>query len=67
MPPSQVRSLVDQSAPFVAEIGVGVVHHSQPAPVRAADATVRTLHERIKHEFDPTERLNPGVDVLADS
>ncbi len=26
-----------------------------------------SLHDRIKHEFDPTARLNPGVDVLADS
>jgi FAD/FMN-containing dehydrogenase len=67
MPPSELRSLADESAAFVAEIGVGVVHHSQPAPVRAVDATVRALHDRIKHEFDPTGRLNPGVDVLADS
>jgi glycolate oxidase FAD binding subunit len=66
MPPSRLRSLADEYAPFVAEIGVGVVHHSQPAPTRAVDATVRALHDRIRHEFDPTARLNPGVDVLAD-
>ena len=67
MPPSELRSLADESAAFVAEIGAGVVHHSQPAPARAVDAPVRALHDRIKHEFDPTGRLNPGVDVLADS
>jgi FAD/FMN-containing dehydrogenase len=67
MPPSEVRSLADASSPFVAEIGVGVVHHSQSAPERVVDTTVRSLHDRIKHEFDPTSRLNPGVDVLADS
>jgi glycolate oxidase FAD binding subunit len=67
MPPSELRPLADESAAFVAEIGVGVVHHSQPAPARAVNATVRALHDRIKHEFDPTGRLNPGVDVLADS
>jgi glycolate oxidase FAD binding subunit len=67
VPPSELRLLADGSAAFVAEIGVGVVHHSQPAPARAVDATVRALHNRIKHEFDPTGRLNPGVDVLADS
>lgn len=67
MPPSELRSLAAESVPFVAEIGVGVVHHSKPAPARAVDATVRALHDRIKHEFDPTARLNPGVDVLADS
>jgi glycolate oxidase FAD binding subunit len=67
MPPSELRALAGESAAFVAEIGVGVVHHSRPAPARAVDPTVRALHDRIKHEFDPTGRLNPGVDVLADS
>jgi glycolate oxidase FAD binding subunit len=67
MPPSELRPLADQPAAFVAEIGVGVVHHSEPAPARAVDATVRTLHDRIKREFDPTGRLNPGIDVLSDS
>jgi glycolate oxidase FAD binding subunit len=67
MPPSELRSLASGPGPFVAEIGVGVVHHRQPAPARAVDATVRALHDRIKHEFDPTARLNPGVDVLTDS
>lgn len=65
MPPSELRPLAADSVPFVAEIGVGVVHHSRPAPARVGDATVRALHDRIKHEFDPTARLNPGVDVLA--
>jgi glycolate oxidase FAD binding subunit len=67
MPPAELRSLADESAPFVAEIGVGVVHHARPAPARVVDATVRALHDRIRHEFDPTARLNPGVDVLAGS
>jgi FAD/FMN-containing dehydrogenase len=67
MPPSELRSLTAESAVFVAEIGAGVVHHSQPAPARAVDAPVRALHDRIKHEFDPTGRLNPGVDVLGES
>jgi glycolate oxidase FAD binding subunit len=64
MAPSAVRSLVELSAPFVAEVGVGVVHHSQPAPAPTVDPTVRALHDRIKHEFDPAGRLNPGIDVL---
>ena len=50
---------------FVAEIGVGVVHHSEPAPARPVDPTIAALHQRIKWQFDPTGRLNPGVDVLA--
>jgi glycolate oxidase FAD binding subunit len=64
MPPSELRTLADGDGRFVAEVGVGVVHHSRPAPARAVDPTVRSLHDRIKHEFDPTGRLNPGVDVL---
>ncbi|MGH9132349.1 MAG: FAD-linked oxidase C-terminal domain-containing protein, partial [Ilumatobacteraceae bacterium] len=49
---------------FVAEIGVGVVHHELPPPVRPADPAVVELHHRIKEQFDPTGRLNPGVTVL---
>jgi len=49
---------------FVAEVGVGVVHHTDPAPTRAVGPAVRDLNGRIKHNFDPTGRLNPGVDVL---
>ena len=65
MPPSVLASLAERSAPFVAEIGVGVVHHTEPAPAGVGDPAVRALHDRIKHEFDPTGRLNPGLDVLA--
>jgi glycolate dehydrogenase FAD-binding subunit len=62
IPPGSFRQL---TGTFVVEIGVGVVHHAEPAPVRTADPAVAALHQRIKHEFDPTGRLNPGVDVLA--
>lgn len=51
---------------FVAEIGVGIVHHELPRPARPTDPAVRELHRRIKHHLDPTGRLNPGVSVLDD-
>ena len=61
VPPSAVASL---TGTFVAEVGVGVVHHAEPAPTREVGPAVRDLNGRIKHNFDPTGRLNPGVDVL---
>jgi FAD/FMN-containing dehydrogenase len=63
IPPSEVASLVGTGR-FVVEIGVGVVHHERPAPRRTVDPAVRELHRRIKHQFDPAGRLNPGVSVL---
>lgn len=50
---------------WVAEWGVGVVHHPAPQPARAIDPAVRVLHERIKATFDATGRLAPGRAVLA--
>ena len=61
LPPGELSTL---SGRFVAELGVGVVHHSAPAPVRPVDPAVAALHARIKHAFDPDARLNPGVSPL---
>lgn len=46
--------------PFVASIGVGTVWASQPQPSIAADPVVAALAERVKAQFDPAGRLNPG-------
>jgi glycolate oxidase FAD binding subunit len=62
IPPGSFRQL---TGTFVVEIGVGVVHHAEPAPARPVDPGVAALHQRIKRQYDPTGRLNPGVDVLA--
>jgi glycolate dehydrogenase FAD-binding subunit len=60
--PNDVRAL---TGTFVAEVGVGVVHHVDPQPRRAIDAVVADLTARIRDVFDPTRRLNPGRDILA--
>lgn len=63
-----LRGLPDRAA-FVAEVGVGVVHVDdesaipRAARLPASGPAVVALRDRIKHEFDPTGRLNPGVVV----
>jgi glycolate oxidase FAD binding subunit len=60
--PSALGSL---SGRFVAEVGVGVVHHNDPATdAPAVSPEVVALHARLKAKFDPRGRLNPGIDVL---
>ncbi len=69
LPPSDVRLLgAKPNAPavgaFVALVGVGTVYASNPQPQRSIDPTVRLISDRMKNQFDPTGRLNPGRSVL---
>ena len=64
LPPSQLAQLVGTGR-FVAEIGVGVVHHESIPPPRTVDPVVADLHLRVKREYDPEGRFNPGIDVLS--
>jgi glycolate oxidase FAD binding subunit len=59
--PSALTTLPnDGHGPFVAEVGVGVVHRMVPQPPRAVDPTIAALNASVKQAFDPTGRLSPG-------
>ena len=49
---------------FVAVIGVGLAFCDVAQPRRAVTPPIRALHERMKANFDPGGRLNPGRDPL---
>ena len=65
MRPTALATLAaDGHGPFLAEIGVGVVHRAVAPPRPTVDPVVVELHRRVKQVFDPTGRLAPGRQVL---
>lgn len=56
---ADVEALGRTTDRFVAEIGTGVVHSAVPDPSPPPQPSA--LAQRVKREFDPTGRLNPGV------
>jgi glycolate oxidase FAD binding subunit len=54
-----------ETGPFVAEVGVGVVHGAVAPPPAPLPAPVAELNHRLRDRFDPGRRLNPGRDVVA--
>ena len=59
--PADLASLSTfETGSFVAEIGVGTMHADKPQPRTPLSPGLRLVHERMKTEFDPTGRLNPG-------
>jgi FAD/FMN-containing dehydrogenase len=64
--PSDLRRAPEQFAGqcWLAEIGVGVVHtdaHDLSHPTPVLDASVLQLNTDLKRAYDPSCRLNPGV------
>ena len=61
LPPAELCDLPARShGRFVAEVGVGVVHHTDPPPSRLVDPELAALQRRVKTALDPSGRLNPG-------
>jgi glycolate oxidase FAD binding subunit len=63
--PSDLRRLDPMTTgPFVASIGVGSVFAAKEQRGTPPARDLRLLAERVKAEFDPAGRLNPGRDPL---
>ena len=68
LPAAELRvlgsSVIDEEralgGPFVASIGVGLVWAETKQPTRLLDPAAVAVGRRLKHNFDPTGRLNPG-------
>ncbi len=63
LPPGEIQTNVDGfGSRFVASVGVGTVWADVAQPSRAVAAGVTALNQRVKEQFDPRHRLNPGRD-----
>jgi FAD/FMN-containing dehydrogenase len=70
--PAALRGLADlvgETGRWLAEVGVGIVHCDDGAaaaigPPALPSPGLEQLHRRIKQNFDPLGRLNPGRAVL---
>lgn len=74
--PGQLAALVGESGgsgPWLAQVGVGIVHTNEPAEVAARVGVswppvvaprVADLHRELKARFDPQGRLNPGRQLV---
>ena len=49
---------------YLVQFGIGSAYVHEPLPVPDPDPAVVDLHGRLKAEFDPRGRLNPGRDPL---
>ena len=50
---------------YLVQVGSGSAYASEPGLLPDCDPAVVALHQRLKAQFDPRGRLNPGRDPLA--
>jgi glycolate oxidase FAD binding subunit len=72
-PPAQITKLFTsetEDSHLIVEAGVGIIHSK--APTQSPDIeppdiepSVALIHQRILHEFNPTGRLNPGINLIS--
>lgn len=55
--------IASQTGEFVAEVGVGIVHHAEPWSPPPRSERAGRLAAALRQALDPAGRLNPGVDV----
>ena len=58
--PNALRTPSFGDGPWLASIGVGSAWASTPQPAKPLDPGVAALSARVKSQFDPAGRLNPG-------
>lgn len=70
LPPRLLADVVRESTSsnshkIIVEAGVGIVHHQVPPESTPIEKGITILNRRILEQFNPTGRLNPGIEILA--